>query len=261
MKRLLFLLAAVILAVGIFCTAWADPAGGTTEPEVHISNYYKYIILEDGTAEIVYFFEEVIDLIIPEELDGIKVTSIGRKAFEYHHFSTAVIPDTVTRIECRAFSGCTSMTSITIPDSVTSIGDSAFTFCDALTEITIPDSVSRIDGNPFSKMHAMKDIHVSPDHPYLEVVDGVLFSKPDRRLICYPWAFDEKSYVVPEGTQEIGEEAFYYCSLYYITIPDSVTAIGPVAFHGCQHLYATVGRNSFAEKYCQENGISYKTVP
>ncbi len=109
MRKLFFLLAAFVLAVGMFCTAWADPAGGTPEPEVHISNYYKYIILEDGTAEIVYFFKEVTDLIIQEELDGIKVTSIGEKAFEFCDFSTAVIPDTVTRIESMAFAFCGSL--------------------------------------------------------------------------------------------------------------------------------------------------------
>ena len=46
-----------------------------------------------------------------------------------------VIPDSVTSIGERAFSGCSGLTSITIPDSVTSIGRSAFNGCSGLTEV------------------------------------------------------------------------------------------------------------------------------
>ena len=40
-----------------------------------------------------------------------------------------VIPNSVTSIGGRAFSGCSSLTSVTIPDSVTSIGEQAFSGC------------------------------------------------------------------------------------------------------------------------------------
>jgi len=54
------------------------------------------------------------------------------------------IPNSVTSIEERAFSGCGSLTSITIPNSVTSIGEGAFKYCASLTSITIPNSVTSI---------------------------------------------------------------------------------------------------------------------
>ena len=40
-----------------------------------------------------------------------------------------IIPQGVTKIEYRAFSGCYNLTDITIPESVTSIGDYAFGYC------------------------------------------------------------------------------------------------------------------------------------
>ena len=55
------------------------------------------------------------------------------------------IPDGVTSISDYAFSGCTSLKSITIPDGVTEIGYSAFEDCTSLTSITIPNSVTSID--------------------------------------------------------------------------------------------------------------------
>ena len=47
------------------------------------------------------------------------------------------IPDGVTSIDERAFSGCSSLTSITIPNSVTSIGDGAFDACSSLVQLIL----------------------------------------------------------------------------------------------------------------------------
>ena len=60
-----------------------------------------------------------------------------------------VIPNSVTTISDYAFSGCTSLTSITIPNSVTTISVRAFSDCTSLTTITIPNSVTTISGYIF----------------------------------------------------------------------------------------------------------------
>ena len=49
-----------------------------------------------------------------------------------------LIPNSVTEIGNSAFSGCSSLTSVTIPNSVTSIGEHAFYNCSSLTAIYVP---------------------------------------------------------------------------------------------------------------------------
>ena len=221
-------LQAVEVAGGVFQEIPVE----TPEPERHYSGSYGYIILDDGTVEIDICRSDPKELIVPDQLDGRKVTRIGDSAFLICSKITSItIPDSVTSIGAGSFSGCRSLTSITIPDSVTSIGNEAFFGCISLTSITIPNSVTSIGVNPFESCDKLTSIIVSPDHPTLEVMDGVLFSKPDKRLVCYPCAFKADSYVIPDGIQTIGGRAFYFNdSLSSVTIPDSVTSIEYGAF-------------------------------
>ena len=59
------------------------------------------------------------------------------------------IPNSVTSIGDRAFSGCSGLTSVTIPNSVTSIGTWAFEGCGSLTSVRIGNSVTRIRNGAF----------------------------------------------------------------------------------------------------------------
>ena len=62
MKRMLFVLLSVLMAL-MACCAGAEEA----EPTVYESGDYKYVLLEDGTAEIVdYSNWRTEDLTIPE---------------------------------------------------------------------------------------------------------------------------------------------------------------------------------------------------
>ena len=84
---------------------------------------------------------------------------IGNTRSEY------IIPNSVTSIEYGAFSGCSSLTSITIPNSVTSIGDYAFYDCSSLTSITIPNSVTSIGWYAFSGCSKLTSITCEAETP------------------------------------------------------------------------------------------------
>ena len=216
MKKLLSLLLVLSVLAVCIVSASAEDVAQTAESEIHKSGDYSYIILEDGTAQITHYSSERInDLIIPAELDGVKVTAIGDNAFF----------------------GCDSLISLTIPDNITTIGDNAFAMCSSLTSVRIPSGVINIGANPFAACDKLTEIIVSPDHLFLTTIDGVLFDRLDRRLICYPCAFTAETYTVPGGTGIIGEEAFFGCSsLTSVTIPEGVTTIELFAFYECRSL-------------------------
>ncbi len=186
------------------------------------------------------------------------VQMIGDQAFHNcDSLKSVALPDSVTLIGSGAFCGCDNLTSVTIPDSVIIIGDNAFSSCDSLTSVTIPDSVTSIGDNPFGGCKNLTQITVSPKHPALAVIDGVLFSKEDKRLVCYPIAFEASEYAIPQGVQIIGKQAFAYCSsLTSVTIPDSVTVIGEESFYSSRLTSVTIpnsvtdiGSNAFSLCY------------
>lgn len=119
---------------------------------------------------------------------------------------------------------------------VTNLSDYILNFSDAMS-ISIPDTVTEIQGNPFRNGSSLNQILVTENHPTLATIDGVLFSKPDKRLICYPPARTDSNYEIPQGIQIIGEVAFGNASnLKSLSIPDSVTHIDNLAFEFCNGL-------------------------
>lgn len=100
--------------------------------------------------------------IIPETIEGIPVTAIGRAAFESCGGSLTVvsIPSSVTTIQDAAFFSCCGLQKINIPDSVAFIGVSAFLSCGSLREITIPDSVTALYSNTFYDCRRLTSIRL-----------------------------------------------------------------------------------------------------
>ena len=101
------------------------------------------------------------ELVIPEQIQGLPVTSIRDSAFATCRRLTSItIPGSVTSIGIKAFDRCFSLTSLTIPDSVTSIGDEAFWNCIGLTSITIPEGVTRIGDQAFLGCEGLTSISI-----------------------------------------------------------------------------------------------------
>ena len=188
----------------LLCLALCLGAAASAEEaksEAFTSGAFRYILRNDGTAKIISYSSEEKTLTIPTELDGHPVTALGDFAIGDEGFGDLIVLDN-----------------------------------EELTSVTIPDSVTELGVNPFGGCINLETINVSPDHPTLAVIDGVLFSKPDKRLICYPTAMAGDAYAIPQGIRIIGKAAFYLSDLTAVSIPDSVTEIEGNPFYCCYML-------------------------
>ncbi len=112
-------------------------------------------------AYSLYINNEVInDLVIPNT-----VTSIGNSFRYYKGLTSVEIPNSMTRIDDYAFSGCSGLTSVEIPNSVTSIGSNAFYGCSGLTSVEIPNSVTYIGSSAFYNCSGLTSVAVFAETP------------------------------------------------------------------------------------------------
>ena len=193
-------------------------------------------IQEDGTVKITKYCGNDTSFVIPAEIDGKPVTSIGYRAFADSTLLTSItIPDSVKYIEMGAFARCTSLTDIVLPASLITIDTEAFRGCTMLTSVTIPDGVTDIGSYAFASCSALTKI-----------------SLPDSVVV-------------------IGDRAFFDCPLLKsVTVPASVTVIGEYAFgyHYDDDWYYTKTDGfkiycyggTAGEQYAKDNGFKYKIL-
>ena len=118
MKKSFIFLMMLLLMVSIACFSTAEVSSDMPD--------FMYTILEDGTAEIVRYTGADEVLIIPNTLDGLKVTSIGYGAFlDCDTLVNVTIPDGITKIGTRAFFNCSELERVRMPELLT-IGENVF---------------------------------------------------------------------------------------------------------------------------------------
>ena len=146
----------------------------------------------------------------------------------------------VTKIAAKAFRNCQCLRKVVLPDSIKVIDEDAFSGCYDLEELNLPKELEYVSKNAFE---------------YTDLRLGFLLADHGKK--CYGWIgnnSDSHQYlVVPEGVEEICENAFMhnkvkhlilpqslkkiaymsiYCDLDEIVIPEGVTEIEDYAFCG-----------------------------
>jgi len=235
MKKLMLILVCLIMVLN--CSVGLATGSGAITDDVRSCGDYSYRVLEDGTAEIVRWSGTDAELTIAAELDGYKVSGIGKYAFRgCSNLISVRVPYGIIEIGNGAFMLCGQLKSVALPESLEIIGPNAFFECN-LVMISIPDSVFEIKEGAFACNSELREIIVSPDHQVLEIVDGALVDKTEQILICLPMALKKDHFTVPEGIKRIGYLAFGKCSqLVSVDIPDTVEEIGNMAFQFCSSL-------------------------
>ena len=199
MKQIYILLIALLMGL----SAKAE-SSGTCGPNLkwHLTDDGVLTITGNGEMDDYYIFSPWRDSGVKRIIIGNRVTTIGQTAFSGCSSLTSVtIPNNVTTIGEDAFSNCRSLTSITIPNSVTTIGGWAFSICSSLTSVTIPNSVTTIGDNAFMGCSSLTSV------------------------------------TIPNSVTRIGSEAFSDCTnLQKVNIGSSVKTIGEFAFNKCTNI-------------------------
>lgn len=184
------------------------------------TNGITYTLQRDGTYQLTFAPSGLIDVVIPETVNGRKVTSIGPEAFwDTHNYNNGhslisiELPDSLTSIGRCAFSHCKSLRSISIPNGVKEIGESAFAECTELSEITIPNGVSRIKDSTFFGCDNLQSVTIASS---VTIIEQYAFSCCDSLT----------SITIPEGVTEIQGFAFYKSGLETIVLPKGIKKIG-----------------------------------
>lgn len=147
---------------------------------------YQYVVLEDGAAKIVRYTGDQAEVIVPDVLDGVKVSALAPDAFgDCAGLTRVVLGANVVSLEGNPFAGCDALadieisannpafgvmrgmmidkrslcvmaypagleeTALEVMNGVTAIAPKAFAGCEALETITIPDSVAEIGEGAF----------------------------------------------------------------------------------------------------------------
>ena len=237
-------------------------------------------------------YQERKEITIPE-IAMLYVREIGEDAFkDCRELNSLTIPDYVSEIRDHAFSGCENLVTLNLPKNLETIGKGAFEGCKALTSIDLPDQVTTIGGSAFRGCVSLASVSI-PDgakfeggYVFADCTSLVSVTLPGcmGNLEDYMFSGCESLEMVfiQEGTITIGRGAFRNCrklnlveipySVYYISdyafegcgnlekieIPEIVSYIGENAFAGCGKLVCSVYEGSYAQQYCEENGIPYE---
>ncbi len=167
------------------------------------------------------------------------VTEIDFGAFKGCNYLDKInIPEGVTRIEKETFKDCWFLEDPGLSDNITYIGDHAFNGCESLKSFEIPSSVQSLGNYVFANCTELESIKVSPDNKNFYDEDGVLFKRTEwangnitKDLVKYPANRSGEEYTVPEGIQNISEDAFGDCqNLKRVKISDGTEQLKIYAF-------------------------------
>lgn len=166
--------------------------------------------------------------------NGVLYNKVEKKLHTYPSClpgSTFTVPEGILRIGDNAFSLNEILETVVLPESIEELGERSFASIKNLRQINLPDSLTNFPPNVFVGSSNIEIIEVSDNHPWLRVIDDVLYSMEDKALLFYPPAKPKTAFAIPQGITKIGEHAFANTQLLKeLCIPESVTRIGSYAF-------------------------------
>ncbi|MBO4385844.1 MAG: leucine-rich repeat domain-containing protein [Treponema sp.] len=217
----------------------------TKDPNAATDFIYETTV--DGTGVVIQrYIGSRGNVVIPEEIEGLKVKTIGKDAFnDIKNIASVVLPSSVTSIEASAFYGCYA-SEISLSSSLKTIAGRAFQNS-KVKEITIPSGFEKFVGTHQFAGSALSKVTLP--NGITSIPEGCFYN---TRL---------STVEIPEGVTSIGAEAFSSCNISSFNIPSSLKSTGNKAFAynplkdvsiASRDAAVAYGWNSFAD--CNSSG-------
>lgn len=209
-------------------------------PFINLSDYtefFEYEIREDSENEtrsialVSYkncpYSEEII---IPEEIEGIKVTDLGDFLFDGSNVKSVYIPASVTNISSTAFENSCDLTEIICEEGGKYSSLDGVLYGDDFTALMkVPEGKAEITQFP-------EDLNTVCSFAFKNtVIKNIELPKSVIILQENAFAFSSlQAVVLPEGLSEIPKMCFFgSVNITNIVIPETVKSIGANAFGNC----------------------------
>ena len=252
MTSLALMLAMAAMSTGAVYADTADSAPLTAYETVSYPVIGGNITFEKSTGAITNSDWEVVIVNIPEQIEGIDVTSIVEEShpFSVGHANTSfyarislaslTLPKTLLSIGDRAFSGCTSLAKVDMSENLLFIGKETFDGCSQLSSITLPDTLLSMGERAFRGCTALQSVKLpanltSTSQANFENCTSLRnIELPESITSISNYSFNNTgltSVVIPDNCASIGTEAFARCEgLEQVTIPKATVSISDTAF-------------------------------
>ena len=113
---------------------------------------------------------------------------------------------------------------------ITSIARHPFRWDSKIETVYIGKDVKELRGESFVNLRALKSFVVDENNSNYTAVDGVLYTKDMKTLLCCPKAYEATEFTVPETVEVISRSAFSDCKLEKIMLPEGLKRIESMAF-------------------------------
>ncbi|WP_035795127.1 leucine-rich repeat protein [Butyrivibrio sp. WCD3002] len=211
------------------------------------AEYFEYEKLNSKNIRITGYTGNFETVVIPEKIDGYKVTEIYKNVFKQHsELKKVVLPDGLTIINDSAFYQCKNLKEVVFGSSLKSMGSYVFAYCESLEKINLPEGVTSISYSAFKDCKKLTTVEL-PDS--LTYMGEYAFSYcPALEVINYPLSLEScqeevfcgdtklTSIIVPMGVKKLAKYVFAESYLTDITLPDSLEEIGEDSFSSVKAL-------------------------
>ena len=201
------------------------------ENGVELFGDFRYRI-DNGSIKITRYEGSGGMVVIPAEIDGIPVTTIGWHSFRETGLTDIIIPDSITAIDYNAFSH-NKLTNVILPNSITYFGSNMFAN-NQLENVDIPDGITSIAIQMF---YNNKLIKVTIPESVKNIMHGAFC---DNKLTSVSFSTSITS---------IGSYAFRNNQLSNVIIPDNVTLICDNAFVNNPITSITIGADAKLDEH------------